>query len=125
MYFVHWINVQLMQPDTSAFRMTETHARWIFVLLSRVEDHISADDTSLLRNLARASLALLKDMIGKRAIHTDPPSTSTATREENIGGDEICISERSCWIIVTAVTGIWGQRDLWMDAEDMLARLSV
>lgn len=125
MYFVHWINTQLEQSEGSVYRMTETHARWIFVLLSRVEDHISADDMSLLRNLARASLALLKVLMGKRAIHTDSPGTSKAMRVVDTGDDEIYISERSCWIIVTAVTGIWGQRDLWMDAEDMLAGLSV
>lgn len=125
MYFVYWINVHLGESENSTFRITETHARWIFVLLSRVEDHISADDMSLLRNLARASLALLKGLLAKRATHTQTPDTCETAREEDTGGDEVYISERSCWIIVTAVTGIWGQRDLWMDAEDMLAGLSV
>src|ERR1700733_7803407 len=55
MYFAHWFNLYLQQPDPTSLPL-EAHARWIFALLSKVEDHISADDMSLLRNLARACL---------------------------------------------------------------------
>ncbi|KAJ7721160.1 hypothetical protein DFH07DRAFT_302155 [Mycena maculata] len=101
MYFTHWTNLH-MQPEKLC-RVTQTHARWIFVLLSRVDDYISADDMHLLRNLARAYLALLKDL-----------TRST----ERLAADDI--NPGSCWLIISTVVGIWGQRDLWMDAEEMI-----
>lgn len=114
MYFSHWINVHLGQPEVPLSQITETHARWMFVLLSRIEDFISADDTSLLRNLARACLGLLKK--SKR----DTANTNGKTAI----GDKIekhTMSARSCWIIITVVASVWGQRDLWIDAESMLS----
>jgi hypothetical protein len=30
------------------------------------------------------------------------------------------MGETACWMIVAAVTGVWGQKDLWMDAEETL-----
>jgi len=102
MYFTYWTNLH-MQPEKCC-RITQTHARWIFVLLSRVDDYISADDMHLLRNLARAYLALLKDLI-----HSKPED-----------GSEEDINPGCCWLIISTVVGIWGQRDLWMDAEEMM-----
>ncbi|KAJ7498725.1 hypothetical protein FB451DRAFT_1202843 [Mycena latifolia] len=106
MYFTHWTNLHL-QPEKLC-RVTQTHARWIFVLLSRVDDYISADDMHLLRNLARAYLALLGDL------------TRTKTRPVQVSTDDI--NPASCWLIISTVVGIWGQRDLWIDAEDMIRR---
>jgi hypothetical protein len=122
MYFTHWINVHLAQPDLLSSRVTETHAHWIFVLLSRVEDYMSADDMSLLRNLARASLALLKELMRRRNLGDKFEEISKIGREEE--RDDFYMSERSCWIIITAVAGVWGQRDLWMDVDSMLANLT-
>jgi hypothetical protein len=105
MYFTHWTNLHT-QPGTLC-RVTQTHARWTFFLLSRVDDYISADEMHLLRNLARAYLTLLKDL--------------TRPKVQPVLADDI--SPRCCWLIISAVVGIWGQRDLWMDAEDMIRRL--
>lgn len=115
MYFTHWINVHLQQADQPS-RLLETHARWIFVLLTKVEDHISADDMILLRSLARACLALLKNLI--RTPQRTPEEQSDL--RESDGG---FMSVRSCWIIISTISGVWAQRDLWMDAEDMLKTL--
>lgn len=30
------------------------------------------------------------------------------------------VEEKACWMIVAAVAGVWGQKDLWVDAADML-----
>jgi hypothetical protein len=124
MYFTHWVNVHLAQPDVLSSRITETHARWIFVLLSRVEDYISADDMSLLRNLARASLRLLKELMQKRNLGDSAAEILEVSGEEVMERDNVNVSERSCWIIITAVAGVWGQRDLWLDVESMLADLT-
>jgi len=123
MYFTHWINVHLTQPDLLSSRVTETHARWIFVLLSRVEDYISADDMSLLRNLARACLAFLKELIRARSLGDKSEEALKVGRGE-VEREDCYMSERSCWIIITAVAGVWGQQDLWMDVDSMLTGLT-
>ncbi|KII94944.1 hypothetical protein PLICRDRAFT_96767 [Plicaturopsis crispa FD-325 SS-3] len=114
MYFTHWINLHLRQPDPPSSCLTETHARWIFVLLSRIEEHITADDMSLLRDLARACLALLKEHRQRQSKAAD----ETAVTSPDAAVSDM--SERSCWIIISAVVEVWGQRDLWMDAESSL-----
>jgi Survival motor neuron (SMN) interacting protein 1 (SIP1) len=120
MYFTHWINLHLGQPDPPSSYLTETHARWIFNLLSRVEDHITADDMSLLRSVARSCLALLKRLLGDgtllaggQMVNEIQPSDLAESR----------MSERSCWMIVSLVVGIWGQQDIWIEATDMLTGL--
>lgn len=103
MYFTHWINLHLNQEEPPFPRLADLHAQWIFILLTRVEDHIAADDMSLLRSLVRACLELVKVML-----------------KEGAGGEEGVIQKESCWIIISTVIGVWGQHDLWMDAETML-----
>jgi hypothetical protein len=112
MYFTHWINLHLKEPERPTMRITDTHGRWIFVLLSRVEDNVTADDMSLLRNLARACLALLNRHLRRRL------GVEGTTIEEAVS-----MSKNTCWMVLTAIVGIWGQRDLWMEAESMLSGL--
>ncbi|KZT72549.1 hypothetical protein DAEQUDRAFT_722708 [Daedalea quercina L-15889] len=113
MYFTHWINLHLERGSTpSPHAIADLHLRWIFVLLSRVEDYVSADETSLLRSLARACMSLIEEgrtrgLLDTAGITAEPPP----------------IDEPACWMVITAVVSIWGQRDLWMDAEAMLRRL--
>ncbi|TFK43702.1 hypothetical protein BDQ12DRAFT_675416 [Crucibulum laeve] len=119
MYFTHWINVHVEQTEASKHIVTDTHARWMFALLSRIDDHISADDISLLRNLARACLAYLKLIVQERTAYPlIPEATSTSPSDS-----EKTMSERSCWIIFSIVVDIWKQHDLWEDAHDLLSRI--
>lgn len=122
MYFTHWITLHLEQPADPSTQMTETHARWIFVLLSCIEDFISADDMNLLRNLARASLAFLKRSKQQESHANDEHAESLQGKMASEGD---VMSDRSCWIILTAVAGFWGQRDLWMEAEAMLVSIGI
>ncbi|KAF8969470.1 survival motor neuron interacting protein 1-domain-containing protein [Flammula alnicola] len=110
MYFTHWINAHLKAPESSDHLPTDSHARWIFCLLSRIDHYISADDMNLLRNLARACLALLKYIKQQEVSSSQNPEIATSR----------IMSEPSCWVIVSTVAGIWKQKDLWMDAEDIL-----
>jgi hypothetical protein len=107
MYFVYWFNLYLDGPQGQLYRPTECHARWIFSLMARVDDRITGDDIALLRSLVRACIAILK--------------TSRNLPENGDGKDTM--RERSCWIIISTVVDIWEQRDLWMDAEEMLKDL--
>ena len=105
MYFTHWIQLYLKAPQVGEHVPTESHARWMFALLSRVEEHVSADDMNLLRNLARACLGLLKDVRGS--------STTSLLNVQRMG-------EIPCWLVVAIVADVWKQRDLWIDAESIL-----
>lgn len=116
MYFTHWINVHLEKSQMS--EMSESHARWIFALLSRVDDFISADDMSLLRSLARACISRLKEMVRCRTTSGGAAELQVLTL-----GSSDHMGERSCWIIISVIVGVWGQRDLWMDAEEALSGL--
>lgn len=110
MYFAHWMNVHLQHPAESTFAILESHARWMFALLVKVEDFISADDMSQLRSLARACLELI---VRRR-------KSEGAEVPDNLFFKN-SMTETSCWIIFTTVSGIWGQSDLWRDAETLLA----
>jgi len=115
MYFTHWINLHLSNSSDPPFpRLRQTHAQWIFALLTRIEEHISADDMSLLRNLARACTSLLEILIKEK-------TSETCEKEAE---DDPWINVSSCWVVISLVVGLWGQHDLWMDAEDMLRRAS-
>ncbi|KAF6762190.1 hypothetical protein DFP72DRAFT_1148399 [Ephemerocybe angulata] len=115
MYFTHWINNHVQKSDQGVFPPRNSHARWIFALLSRVDTFVTADDMNLLRNLARACLALLRCLIERQLA----PSTSKAAELPD------AISKESCWIIISIIVHVWKQKDLWMDAESMLARFPV
>jgi hypothetical protein len=97
--------------------MTETHARWIFGLLTRVDDHLTANDTSLLRNLARACLDLIKDLLSRSPLSGEPADVSQQ--------DIPAMSEQSCWMNFTAIATVWGQHDLWSEAECVVSGLEV
>lgn len=109
MYFTYWIQQHLEQPAARVCPISETHARWMFVLLARVDDFITADEQSSLRTLARGCISLIRERMQQ------PPAEDPSDR---------IIGVPSCWMVVAAVTGMWGQRDLWMDAESMLSELS-
>ncbi|KAH7914431.1 survival motor neuron interacting protein 1-domain-containing protein [Hygrophoropsis aurantiaca] len=122
MYFTHWINLHLQQPTVSSLFITDSHARWMFALLAKIEDQLSADDMSLLRNLARACSGLLTLLARKDSSPTEQQKTViTGTDQKTHSAEYSPIKASSCWLIFTAIVSGWGQRDLWMDAESMLS----
>lgn len=71
----------------------------------------------LLRNLARACLGLLKKLKQEKPL----PQSDAALRSGSAGK----MRESSCWIIITSIATVWKQRDLWIDAEDLLRQYSL
>ena len=123
MYFGHWINVRLEGGTLPHTDLAPPHARWMFSLLSRVDDWISGDETSLLRNLARSCVELIAERRRKRSA-----AVSTGVEASDVGGggaaeDAAQADESSFWMVVAAIAGVWGQRDLWADAEGILSRV--
>ena len=107
MYFAHWINVYLEQPDSASPTISAVHLRWVFSLLSKVDDYLSGDEISQLRTLARACISLIKFRLQRES--------ALPVIEED---DPVRIG--ACWMVITIVTGFWGQSDLWSDAERTL-----
>ncbi|KAH9850009.1 hypothetical protein C2E23DRAFT_870236 [Lenzites betulinus] len=116
MYFTHWINLRVEQSSVPLTDITQSHARWMFALLSRVDDWITSDETSLLRNLVRACISFMVECRRRRAAQTGAKA-GEAPEEANM------INDASCWMVISAVTGMWGQKDLWTDAEDALSKV--
>jgi Survival motor neuron (SMN) interacting protein 1 (SIP1) len=70
----------------------------------------------LLRNLARACLGLLKELKQEQPLpQSDAASASSPASQGKM-------RESSCWIIITTIATVWKQRDLWIDAEDLLRK---
>lgn len=118
MYFTHWINVHLQNPSDPLATILVSHGRWIFALLTKIEDQLSADEMNLLRNLARACLGLIQRYRGR-------PTKNNAGLEgvssPSLVENTTHMSDASCWMIFAAIAGYWSQRDLWADAETTLA----
>lgn len=136
MYFEHWISQHLAQLESNQPlpyplskssqtypRLNQTHARWIFALLSRVDEQLASDEMNTLRTLARACLSLIKDL-NKDSVSPGQTSNETpvVSKPATWVGDpsEAPIDEKACWIVVAIVSDFWGQKDIWMDAEAML-----
>ncbi|KAL5530010.1 hypothetical protein ACEPAF_6267 [Sanghuangporus sanghuang] len=128
MYFSHWITQHLEHLESGQIsspfsHLSQSHARWMFALLSRVDDHLTSDELSTLRGLARACIAFIKDL-------NKNSGTSVLSSDGNLGGSsgvrwvgdpsDAPLDERACWMIVTIVTDFWVQKDLWIDAESAL-----
>lgn len=110
MYFGHWINVRIEEGHLPHTDITDTHGRWMFTLLSKVDDWVSGDETSMLRTLARGCMELIVER-RKHPVAKKSPS-------ESPGIDEV-----SCWMVITAIIGVWGQIDLWTDMEGVLSKV--
>jgi len=142
MYFTYWINLYIESPSEQYLPL-ESHARWIFALLSRVDAYCTADEMSGLRALVRACLTFLRTRLSRKArsgsaaydISSTPGADSadgsdadsrseqgeaaTGRGKGPEGAEEM--SDSSIWLIVCAVAGFWGQRDLWEDALGAVA----
>ncbi|KAH9927173.1 uncharacterized protein BXZ73DRAFT_49051 [Epithele typhae] len=117
MYFTHWISVRLEEGHLPYTDITQAHARWMFALLSRVEEWISGDETSLLRGLARGCMELMAESRRKVSLAAIPGAVPSE------GGEDRFVDEGALWMILTAIAGVWGQKDLWEDAENTLLRV--
>ena len=114
-YFIHWIETE--QP-----RLTETHAKWMFSLLTRIGDFVSSDDMNLLRNFVRACIFLLGTLVRRRVTSGGAEEYETLCFTEE---GATSISEQSCWMIISIAVGVWGQRDLWDDVEATLRGIPI
>lgn len=110
----YWIPIppQLIDDDdgaatSSAAALHPIISQWCFAVLAKLDGRLTSDEISSLRVLARACIAAV-------ALKRTSQGTTGPCDE----------SESGAWMIVTIVAGIWGQSDLWMDAEEDMARVA-
>lgn len=140
MYFTHWFNLYLESLDrnsnsTTTYAPTDVHMRWVFALLTRVDLSCSADEIGSLRTLARTCLALISAVrrvktgcipafatCEREDGETETETGTTTEVETNVDLSSTRLNECSMWVVFCAVTNIWGQRDLWDEAEQALSQ---
>lgn len=113
----YWIALRVSSPplevsasSTSRPAIDPLISRWCFSLLAKLDRRLTSDEISILRVLARACIAAISL---RRAELKGTESPRTEQEEES-----------GAWIVVAIITGVWGQSDLWMDAEEDLGRIA-
>lgn len=140
MFIAHWIRKSLDGTPIYALQSTlarpphfpKHHQQWAFSLLAQLDTSLRSEDISHLRETARACIAAIR-----RDLESDGPVVVEADSGVSlIGGDQIGSTTRDevdhsfwyahltgTWMIVGAIASVWGQRDMWQDAEEALADL--
>lgn len=90
----------------SPLALCDNDAKWIFCLLARLDEGLSGEQISTLRELARACVSLLLESLKGTRFES--------SSVERLNGRD------SCWMVIAAVARGWGQRDLWEDAVQSL-----
>lgn len=81
------------------------HTRWLFALLAHLDRRLSSEDIVGLRALGRACIAALGNIRSLRAQSMDTSDFYVMQQESG------------AWMLLTILAGVWGQRDLWDDAQ--------
>lgn len=86
------------------------HYRWMFALLGLLDTELVGSDISTLRVLARAAIRLVQ-------VLSTIEGTNGVDRVEGRTPSTVA----GCWMVVGAIVGVWGQRDIWDEARDALS----
>ncbi|KAF8306462.1 hypothetical protein DL93DRAFT_2172057 [Clavulina sp. PMI_390] len=116
----------IAQPIISPF-----HLQWLLALLTRYQnDLMDSNHMSNLRSLARASIALICVSLERERtmrtdlVHATPHRGSNPPDDGYNGKQRDGPSGRAgLWMVVAAVATVWGQADLWDEANDSLHQL--
>jgi hypothetical protein len=101
----------LLRP--SAPVPTAHELSWILSLLSSLTFLLCSDDISILRSLCR-TLLTLSALSEKVTLEEEAKGGKIGrTREEIERDEEEAEGRAACWMIVTVVCDVWGQKDLW------------
>lgn len=115
MFFSFWITMRLEAnpafDDGLVYQppLCDNDSRWIFALLTRLDQELTSEQISTLRILARGCLSLLVGSL-KAKKRFEPPEDPL-----------IEAGRASCWMVILAIVSVWGQRDLWEEAESAVA----
>ena len=111
--FRKWMqHAQFAYAHGSPAAIHPVHAQWLFSLLACLDQRLDSDDISTLRVLARACI--------KCIVRTREQVAPTSTNDA-----DFLECESGAWMIIAIIAGIWGQRDLWIEAHDRLAEARI
>lgn len=101
-------------PGAVEHRIDGIHHRWMFALLGLLETELVGSDISTLRVLARGVIRLAQVVIaGEDTEPLEETALEGGTPPSTVAG---------CWMVVAAIVGVWGQRDIWDEAQEALSR---
>ncbi|KAG8687891.1 hypothetical protein FRC09_013216 [Ceratobasidium sp. 395] len=140
MFTAHWIRKSLENISSTApphplvrpFYFPRHHQQWAFALLAQLDTSLRSEEISHLREVARACIAAIRedlDLDGPVEVEVDT-GVSLAGNYEDQGTptqpDSVKYAHLTgTWMIVGAIASIWGQRDMWDHAEEVLGELVV
>lgn len=95
---------QFTHQAASRAAIHPVHARWLFAILAQLDRQLSSDDIASLRTLARVCMRCIARVRSQVDYLCDEKSDTLE-------------AEMGAWMIITAVAGVWGQRDLWNEVQ--------
>lgn len=92
---------------------TPHEGSWILSLLSSLTFLLSSSDISILRSLCRTLLSLSALSEETSVGEEDRGAKIGRTGGERRRDENEAEGRATCWMIVTVVSDVWGQKDLW------------
>lgn len=140
MFIAYWIrsslegNITPSQALPRPFHFPRNHQQWAFALLAQLDTSLRSEEISHLRELARACIAAIRADLaldGPIIVEVDSgvvlsgasDSTSTLVNPHSDDRNPKYAHLVGTWMVVGAIASVWGQRDMWQDAEETLADL--
>lgn len=140
MFIAHWIrnsiegNTPHSQTLSRPFHFPKHQQQWAFALLAQLDTSLRSEEISHLREVARACIAAIREdlaldglviveadsgvvlvgAVGSNSDPANPGSDNHDPRYSHLVG---------AWMVVGAIASVWGQHDMWQDAEEALGDL--
>ncbi|KAF8743333.1 Survival motor neuron (SMN) interacting protein 1, partial [Rhizoctonia solani] len=128
MFVAYWIrrsldySPSLKIPPTRPLHFPKHHQQWTFSLLAHLDTGLRSEEISHLRELARACIAVVReDLEGEGPAIVDQSTVGGRDEREEEKGKYSHLT--GVWMVIAAIASIWGQRDMWQNAEEALADL--
>ncbi|CAE7233434.1 unnamed protein product [Rhizoctonia solani] len=127
MFMAHWIRRSLEHaplPNPRPCHFPKHHQQWTFSWLAHLDSGLRSEEISHLRELARACIAVIReDLEGEGPVVVDQDAVGGRGGNGIQGESAKYTHLAGTWMIVAAIASIWGQRDMWQNAEETLADL--
>jgi hypothetical protein len=81
-------------------------------------------EISALRSLARVCIATICRSLEKELL-TSPDSNALSTGAASTADRDRVTGRTSLWMVVAAVASVWGQSDIWEEANEKLHSLDL
>lgn len=107
-YYKFWVERAAERELT----LQAVHGRWMFALLAHIDSQLLAGEMSVLRQVAKACIRLLK-------VDLDQGDEADSV-DESADEDTTGIGRSACWLVIGAVASGFAQRDLWDEAASIL-----